>query len=396
MIDKSLSKNLETVRGLAAFIVLLAHTSQWFVTPLVGIDHPGIFAIRHAAHFSVLIFFALSGFVITNSLVLNKERNGYIDSFSYIKSRIVRIVPPGVAACLFALAVAVIILALDLHGSETFRTDYDLYVAREQITLRWQNVVASFLLSNGVVPGTGPIITNGPLWSLSIEFWIYFVALLVAIALSGISSSDSILRNSGLVSAIAILMLLGFTIGRPFDLMQYVFYWLLGSLLFARTKFPALVRYLFLSVFLCGILALIIFALKPTSWSIDLITGKGLPGLAGIALKGSILIALASLMPFISCLPFRRFFASLAPSSYTLYVFHFPILCLLFSLFHLSYLGWSIPLKVTFLILVIIATLISCHILAKFLEDRKTWSKCFSWVGDQIAKSATRFKKIYK
>jgi len=396
MIDKSLSKNLETVRGLAAFIVLLAHTSQWFITPLVGIDHSGIFIIRHLAHFSVLIFFALSGYVITNSLVLNKERNGHIDSFSYIKSRIVRIIPPGVAACLFALGVAVIIIVLDLHGSEAFRTDYDLYVAREQITLRWQNVVASFLLSNGVVPGTAPIITNGPLWSLSIEFWIYFVALLGAIALSGMLSSDSIQRNSGLVAAMAIIMLLGFTIGRPFDLMQYVFYWLLGSLLFASTKLPSLVRYLFLSVFLCGILALLIFALKPTSWSMDLITGRGLPGLAGIAVKGSILIALASLMPFISLLPCRRFFASLAPSSYTLYVFHFPILCLLFSLFHLSYLGWSIPLKVIFLIVVIIATLISCHILAKFLEDRKRWSKCFNWVGDQITKRATRFKGIYK
>ncbi|MEI6604257.1 MAG: acyltransferase [Verrucomicrobiota bacterium] len=392
MISNELSKKLETIRGLAAFIVLLAHVAQWFIAPLIGGDHYAMQVMRLLAHFSVVIFFALSGYVITNSLVQNRKRNGYIDGFSFGVSRFVRICPPGIAACLFSLLVAFTILALNMHGSETFRTAHDLYVARDQITLKCGDVVSSFLLSCGVIQGTSPIVTNGPLWSLSIEFWIYFVALLGASALSNFMSADKSQRNSGFSLAIGAIMLLGIFAFRPFEIMQYLFYWMLGSLLLIKPQFPRLVRFAFFAVIFCGFFTLLMFAIKPAA-KIDLVTGIGFPGLATISVKGTILLVLASLIPLMSHIPFLRCFALLAPSSYTLYVFHFPILCMLFSAIHIKYLSWSTLTKATFLIVTIIAIMVLCHYLAKILENRSAWHARLERVVGRVPSLMNLFHK---
>jgi peptidoglycan/LPS O-acetylase OafA/YrhL len=238
--DKKLSEDLEAVRGVAALIVLIAHTAQWFVLPLIGIDHPFRTVISTSAHLAVLVFFVLSGYVVTHSLVKNYERNQGIDAGGFIVARLARIVPPGVFAVILSAGVAAVILGFGLHGSISFRTASDLYVAREAITIDPTNILACVFFSNGLIPGTGEVITNGPLWSLSIEFWLYFVALLGSIVITERPRGG---RGQNSLFSCAVVGLLMFGLLMVFqivDFWQYALYWAMGSMLLLASEFEAL------------------------------------------------------------------------------------------------------------------------------------------------------------
>ncbi len=67
---------------------------------------------------------------------------------------------------------------LDWHGAASFRNPVDGALARERIALKANDVFATSVFSNGIIPGKGAITTYGPLWSLSTEIWRYCLALL--------------------------------------------------------------------------------------------------------------------------------------------------------------------------------------------------------------------------
>jgi peptidoglycan/LPS O-acetylase OafA/YrhL len=85
---RNLSVSLESVRGLAALVVLLAHAMQWFVRPPAGKASPVVAVTQHAAHFAVLVFFALSGYVICFSMSRHAAKNGALDETAFLKALI--------------------------------------------------------------------------------------------------------------------------------------------------------------------------------------------------------------------------------------------------------------------------------------------------------------------
>lgn len=163
-------------RGLAAIVVLLAHITQIFVARLYVADHPLMVFTQIAARHAVLVFFLLSGYLVTSSLVANYRRHGRVDVVQYLTARIARIYPPLIGAIGIVGVAWAIIHGFDLPGASSYGLPTDTYVVRQSFTVTAKDIVLALLMQNGM------LVSNGPLWSLYMEFHIYMLALLVALA----------------------------------------------------------------------------------------------------------------------------------------------------------------------------------------------------------------------
>ncbi|CAN5263927.1 acyltransferase [soil metagenome] len=156
-------RNLDGLRGIAALVVLLHHG----LLPIPDVanpiyDHPDaggwgwyLYSPLHvltAGTEAVLVFFILSGFVLTLPVL----RAVKFDWRSYYPARIIRLYLPVIAAIIFAVAL-VLILPRMLAG------DPSPWMRDHSGTLAWTTpFVDAFLLA-----GTSNL--DGPLWSLRWE-----------------------------------------------------------------------------------------------------------------------------------------------------------------------------------------------------------------------------------
>jgi peptidoglycan/LPS O-acetylase OafA/YrhL len=137
------------LRGVAVLLVLFAHGLM-----------PGVEA---AGSVGVVVFFALSGFLIATLLLEETDRNGRVSVRSFYWRRAVRLLP-----ALFVMLAAVSIVDLFHSGftSPRFQLGTLLYVAN------WTRMAAGH--------GTDAL---GHTWSLAIEEQFYLIAPFVVIAL---------------------------------------------------------------------------------------------------------------------------------------------------------------------------------------------------------------------
>jgi peptidoglycan/LPS O-acetylase OafA/YrhL len=148
---------LEGVRGIAAFYVALSHILyQNLLSP--GLHINPLLQHIEAGHSGVLIFFVLSGYVIswTNSAAFSPGA-----AKAYVKRRFVRLFP------IYLIAMMVTVLAMELC---------DMHETRRVI-------IGAFLCLqnfNGYFgPGLNPPRVNNPLWSLNYEIIYYGLFLLL-------------------------------------------------------------------------------------------------------------------------------------------------------------------------------------------------------------------------
>lgn len=154
---RSTDVGIEGVRGVAAFFVALSHVFyQNLLTP--GLHMIPLLANTEAGHAGVLIFFVLSGYVIswTNSGAFSAAA-----ARTYLKRRFVRLFP------IYFVAMVLTVLVIRICAMpESLRV-----------------VVGSFLCLqnfNGYfTPGLNPPRVNGPLWSLNYELLYYALFLLL-------------------------------------------------------------------------------------------------------------------------------------------------------------------------------------------------------------------------
>lgn len=356
---------LDAIRGYSAFTVLVAHIYAWFMLPIVGLkDRVGV-VTGSFAYNAVLVFFVLSGYLITHSLLLNRQKNGAINISSFLSARALRILPPFAFAIVVSVGVSMLISAFRLHGCDSFKLPTDVYLVRDNLQLVVKDVIFSTLLSNGVVPNTNSIITNGALWSLSIEVWLYFIALLVALAWEGKFRDKTALAS--LIGLGGILLLLSY---KPL-LFEFGVYWFLGAAfrMHQESKNGARIR--------LGIFAALAV---PGVWICMTDPYRLIPanqGALSLPISLAVLIVLTAILQLVP----RGFTLwehpgrFLARSSYTLYIIHFPILAMSFSLFHERFVHWHGPGRIVFLIGVACANLIIAHFAALFLEDRARWRR---------------------
>jgi peptidoglycan/LPS O-acetylase OafA/YrhL len=146
-------KKLDSLRGLAAFYVILHH----FILDLdfISLEIKELFF--SFGQEAVMIFFILSGFVIYYSV----ERSKDLNFKSYFIKRFRRIYP------IFIISLLVSIIIFFFNGS--LAEDFS-----------WSNFFGNlFMLQDfaEVKPGTwfDPFLANYPLWSLSYEWWFYLL-----------------------------------------------------------------------------------------------------------------------------------------------------------------------------------------------------------------------------
>jgi peptidoglycan/LPS O-acetylase OafA/YrhL len=149
--SKGTSIYLDILRGLAAIGVILAHAGQSFFSQEIS-------WLSINGHDMVVIFFVLSGFVMSHAV----GKIG-VDWRSYAEARFTRIASVAYPALL-------VTVICDVIGRSI---DSDLYVTVAREEGYWQRMLIStfFLQQSGPLassPGS-----NAPFWSLAYEVWYY-------------------------------------------------------------------------------------------------------------------------------------------------------------------------------------------------------------------------------
>lgn len=164
---------LDAARGISALIVVGDHVSSTFFWRLVG--HASVLATLSsiAGRQAVIVFFLLSGHLITKSIVSNIGR-GEFSITDYATARIARIYPPLIGAIIICGLVWILIHALHLPGSFVYGLPHDLWRDPASYVMTAGDVVNVLFMHGGLSTA------DAPLWSLFIEFHIYVVAMAVA------------------------------------------------------------------------------------------------------------------------------------------------------------------------------------------------------------------------
>jgi len=145
--------NLEALRAIAAIYVFFHHTLYNFEILEKGSILWRLFSFGQEA---VIIFFLLSGYVIT----LSMDKNNYTFK-TYFKHRFLRIYSVVFIAYIVSFVSYILILKNPFPEFKTII--FNLFMLQDKV---------SFNLGNFAVE---PIFNNQPLWSLTYEWWFYMI-----------------------------------------------------------------------------------------------------------------------------------------------------------------------------------------------------------------------------
>jgi peptidoglycan/LPS O-acetylase OafA/YrhL len=154
-ISGSSSILLDAMRLSAALTVVIDHAhNMWFPAFTHRPTEPG-----NVAHCAVIVFFVLSGFVIAHTTTSNNR-----GPVHYAQARLSRLYSIVLPALLFSAIAELIVVNIDplLKAEFTRGASLPRYL-----------LTASFLNEIWIFSAAPPI--NGPLWSLSYEFWYYAI-----------------------------------------------------------------------------------------------------------------------------------------------------------------------------------------------------------------------------
>ena len=136
---------------MAAFSVFFGHAITIWYHEIPGSP------TSHLLHRSVIVFFVLSGYVITHSTLPK-----HLDARRYVQARLSRLYSVLLPALALTLFLQIIGTALNPAFYQHYERSYD--------AVRY--ALAAFFLQSLWMTNTCPP-TNGPLWSLGYEFWYY-------------------------------------------------------------------------------------------------------------------------------------------------------------------------------------------------------------------------------
>jgi len=315
--SESASIWLDALRGIAALGVFASHWRDCLFKDYsqVQTHNPlltAAYLVSGLGHQWVIIFFVLSGYLVGGS-VLRQASQGRWSWGDYLLNRLTR---------LYVVLIPALLLGglIDLIGLHFFAAS-DVYTAHHgmrlmvhgpgsQVTLRI--LLGNYVFLQGIlVPVFG---TNGPLWSLSYEFWYYITFPLLFLTFWKHSRPRN--RVLGLIALFAVFGLVGWKIA----LMGII--WLMGvgihwlPAVRPSSQFQRIAALASAIAATCGCLVWCKQAKSPAS---DYVLG--------------VIIAL-----FVYCLLYftrssnlgwaRGFIKHSANSSYTLYLVHLPLLIL--------------------------------------------------------------------
>jgi peptidoglycan/LPS O-acetylase OafA/YrhL len=170
-----LYRHFDVLRGVSACAVFVGHIDDILFVRLWGETFRVVTLCAVIARVAVLIFFLLSGYLITQSIRLNIDRNGRFDLTEYLVARVARIYPPFVGAILVCVAVWGIIHWFDLPSHVPYAIPTDIHRAWNEYGFRWSEIPQGLLMIQGLASA------DGPLWTLYTEFQMYIAAIGIAV-----------------------------------------------------------------------------------------------------------------------------------------------------------------------------------------------------------------------
>jgi peptidoglycan/LPS O-acetylase OafA/YrhL len=372
--DTTASVLLDAIRGLAAFLVLLEHWRNAFFVDFQSVVRNrallgSLYVLSGAGHQAVIIFFVLSGFLISGTVLRAVKRHDWSWS-RYAVHRLVRLwvvlIP---ALCLGALWDN---LGIDLRQASALYSGANYNHMTPDIAGSLTLVDffgnAAFL-QDIAVPTFG---SNGPLWSLANEFWYYALFPLgVCVVACATRARVHSLIYLALFAAIAA--------GLTKEILLLFPVWLLGGLLHAvpRCK-PTTFRVRALASAVYGIFFFGEVILDHRGWF-----GRGALGdwLLGIATFGFIWVLLGAQHEAKKTM-LNHLARQSARFSFTLYAAHMPILIFVVSL--LAHDARWIPNSVSALEAVgVLAAVIAYSWLLARVTEFKT-DRVRAWIEDKI------------
>lgn len=153
VLPQDLSAYLDFLRFIAAFAVLLGHMDQ------DGFQTASWFPLAYLAHEAVVVFFVMSGFIIYSSTMTRNH-----SWQQYYLARCGRIYSVAIPAVLFSLWVSALVPQLidDPQTIQKLHRPFD-----------WWALISSLLFINQSWSNTADLLVNGPYWSLCYEVWYY-------------------------------------------------------------------------------------------------------------------------------------------------------------------------------------------------------------------------------
>ncbi len=157
--SRSRVDELESIRGLAALLVVVHHFPKWHPV----LDIPFI----NNSYLMVEIFFVLSGFVIYNAYSDSIRSPRDLLRFQFL--RIGRLYPVHLIFFLafFAVEIAKYVAASKFGAADIRSTAFDKN--------SFQAAVQQLFLVQALIPNNDVLTFNGPAWSISVELFAYVV-----------------------------------------------------------------------------------------------------------------------------------------------------------------------------------------------------------------------------
>lgn len=161
----SLRLDVQGLRAFAVVVVIADHLFKWPSGGFVGVD----------------IFFVISGFVITQSMLREHDRSGRVSVIAFYKRRVKRIMPAAALTLVFTVVAAYFAFTASRFWSVLLDAGFSaIFVAN----WRFANVGTDYFQASG------PVSPLQHFWSLAVEeqfylFWPFIVAGVFFVALKG-------------------------------------------------------------------------------------------------------------------------------------------------------------------------------------------------------------------
>jgi peptidoglycan/LPS O-acetylase OafA/YrhL len=316
------SASLDIMRAVAACAVMFGHVRALFFVDFQHVEWQSwpiqaLYFLTGFGHQAVIVFFVLSGFFISSSIL----RSHVLGEWSWHEYAILRgtrlyvVLLPGLALGFF----------WDRLGSWLFANKalYSHPLVDLGLTAPLDSLNLGAFLGNLLFLQTifcQPFGSNGPLWSLSNEFWYYVLFPLAFGALLALARKRLRSAVPLVVLSLGVFVLLdsGKWVGFAIWLAGFVLVLLYKRIEF-RPKSRTLVFLIASTALLCGIL----FVVR---------TSKGSPDLSDLAVGFAFTVFLFAVLQFAtgeSSSGYALLARHSADFSYSLYVLHFPFVLFL-------------------------------------------------------------------
>lgn len=328
--DKRTSIYLNLLRTIATFAVFIGHFSYEQFSG-GNIKYIGLFA-----HDAVIVFFVLSGYVI--SYVANEKELTLKDFLASRFGRIYSVLLPAL----------ILTIILDNIGVIFDSVNYDNYIFNNVITRFFINIFCLQEIFNKSIR----FMSNGPLWSLAYEVWYYI--------LFGLLFYNKNSRKIKIIIPILLFIFYKVTILFPIWLLGVFAYKLSKKDIFNKNNsYIAFFTTIIVFIILKKVGALTYFSIQRFGYS-QYFIGDYITGVL-------IFINILSIKNMKSDLIMKldKIVESLQRFAFSIYLFHFPLLVFFISVFKYNVNNYLLILGIGVL------TIGTCYLLSLFTENKK-------------------------